>query len=151
MLCSSLLRNKCYVCPGRLHVLFLASYCSNTSCSHTYCMLCAPPLLHTAAFYFSPLPLLAVAYCVHCTLLVLHHSLLQCCSRKFAFRSKMKDAIGVHDLTLSRGSSTSPGLLSKSAAGSRRISKHTPSLIDLPCLHSCCLFSSSCRHPVHFI
>ncbi|KAL3152291.1 hypothetical protein ABBQ32_001362 [Trebouxia sp. C0010 RCD-2024] len=47
-------------------------------------------------------------------------------SYKFAFRSKMKDAIGVHDLTLSRSSSSLPGLLSKPGA-SRRTSRATRS------------------------
>ncbi|DBA90981.1 TPA: hypothetical protein ACH3X2_004190 [Trebouxia sp. C0005] len=40
-------------------------------------------------------------------------------SHKFAFRSKMKDAIGVHELTESHASSAQPGLLSPSRRTSR--------------------------------
>ena len=102
--------------------LLAAAYC-------IHCMLCSSLLLHAVfslflcAFLFW---LLQLVHAVDTTSLS-----AACCSHKFAFRSKMKDAIGVHDLTLSRGSSAGPGLLSKSAAASRQTSKHTPSLVGL--------------------
>ena len=42
----------------------------------------------------------------------------------------MKDAIGVHELTVSRSTSAEPGLLSKSGAESRRTSECTA--LDVP-------------------
>lgn len=99
------------------------------------CILCT--LHHCTLQTVSPTSL-AVAYCAHCTWQTVSPTshAVACCSHKFAFRSKMKDAIGVHHLTLSRGSSTAPGLLSKSAAASRRTSKYThpPFLACLFCI-----------------
>ena len=69
------------------------------------------------------------------------------CSHKFSFRSTMKDAIGVHELTVSRTTSAEPGLLTMAVAGSRRTSTSLPSLCSRA---FCILVFSGLLYPCFF-
>ena len=57
---------------------------------------------------------LRCSLCLQCVVVLI--DVCPVCSHKFAFRAKMKDAIGVHDLTVSRSASEEPGILSSQAS-----------------------------------